>query len=74
MLQQEGRQTTHAASTRNRWFYVLLLLGFIAWIMLLDDIWLPLYNLGRRAIRVPKARRRYEVDVERGERRRFGLP
>lgn len=40
--------------------------------MLLDDIWLPLYHLARKALKVSKARRRYEVDIERGERRRPG--
>lgn len=73
MLQPQGGPTTHPASTRNRCFYVLLLLGVIAWIMLLDDIWLPIYNLVRKVLGMSKARRRYEVDVERGERRRFGL-
>lgn len=58
---------------RKNIVYVLLLLGIISWIMLLDDIWLPLLRLVRKLINLPKSRRRREIDVERGEPRRLIL-
>ena len=71
MPRKRDRQATHIGWRRNKLFYVLLLLGIITWIMLLDDIWLPLYRLLRRMTKLPANRRRREIDLERGEGRRL---
>ena len=49
---------------RERAFYCLLFLGLLCWMLLLDDIWMPLYKIGSRIL----CWRRHRVslpDIER---------